>query len=469
MSAPLATLLVVDDQKNLRATTALLLRNQGYAVDEAENGADALTRFSTTSYDLVLSDLRMDPVDGLELLRRIQELPHPAQVILMTGYGTIDSAVEAMRIGAADYLTKPFKPDELVIRIARALERRRLLREVGVWAGEFRERFGLDNVIGRSGLMRDLMTRVARVARSDATVLVTGESGTGKELVAKALHAGSVRAERPFVAVNCAAVTETLLESELFGYAKGAFTGAVRARRGLFEEASGGTLFIDEVAETSGGFQAKLLRVLQDGEIRRVGESTSIHVDVRVVAATNRDLRGEIAEKRFREDLFYRLNVVPIHVPPLRDRKEDIPLLAQYFVERYNRRSGTQRRLTDAAVARLMCHDYPGNVRELENAVEQAAALADTDLLGELDFPLAPSPPVATIALAPAGPLALAVETAEKRAIEHALRRHSSDLMAVAQELRISSTTLWRKMRKLGLSVQGLRPPAGAEVSALQE
>jgi two-component system response regulator HydG len=317
--------------------------------------------------------------------------------------------------------------------------------------------------------MRDLMTKVARIARSDATVLVTGESGTGKELVAKALHAGSDRAERPFVAINCAAVTETLLESELFGYAKGAFTGAIRARRGLFEEASRGTLFIDEIAETSGNFQAKLLRALQEGEIRRVGESTSVHVDVRVVAATNRDLRVEIAEKRFREDLFYRLNVVPIHVPPLRDRKEVIPLLAQYFVERYNRRAGTQRKLTEAAIARLMTHDFPGNVRELENAVEQAAALADADALGERDFPLSPSPIAALVPQVPAGPLALAVETAERRAIEHALRRHSSDLMAVAQELRISSTTLWRKMRKLGLSVQGLRPPGDAGEAALQD
>jgi two-component system response regulator HydG len=470
VSHPLATLLVVDDQKNVRATTALLLRNQGYDVDEAENGADALARLGQRSYDLVLSDLRMEPVDGLELIRRCQELVSAPQVVVMTAYGTIDNAVEAMRRGAADYLTKPVQPEELLIRLGRALERRSLLREVGVWAGEFRERFGLDNVIGRSSVMRELMVKVARIAKSDATVLVTGESGTGKELVAKALHAGSERSERPFVAINCAAVTETLLESELFGYAKGAFTGATRPRRGLFEEASRGTLFIDEVAETSGNFQAKLLRALQEGEIRRVGESTSIHVDVRIVAATNRDLRVEMAEKRFREDLFYRLNVVPVHVPALRERREDVPLLAQYFVERYNRRAGTQRKLSDAAIARLLTHDFPGNVRELENAVEQAAALADADELGERDFPLAPLPAIAAVPLTPVGPLALAVESAERRAIEQALRRHSSDLMAVAQELRISSTTLWRKMRRLGLSVQGLAPPVetGGE-AALQE
>ncbi len=463
-------LLVVDDQKNVRATTALLLRNRGFVVDEAADGQEALERLAQRAYDLVLSDLKMDPIDGLELLKRIQAAASPPQVILMTGFGTIDSAVEAMRLGAADYLTKPLKSDELQIRIERALERRRLIREVGVWAGEFRERFGLDNVIGRSAVMRDLMTKVSRVARTDATVLVSGESGTGKELVAKALHTGSKRADRPFVAVNCAAVTETLLESELFGYAKGAFTGAIRTRRGLFEEASGGTLFIDEIGETSPGFQAKLLRALQEGEIRRVGESTSIHVDVRVIAATNRDLRAEIAQKRFREDLFYRLNVVPIQVPPLRDRKEDIPLLAQAFLERYNRKSGTKRALTDAAVARLLSHDYPGNVRELENAVEQAAALADGDALGEQDFPLSPGFSAATADAPPPGPLADAVELAERRAIESALRRHASDLMSVAHELRISSTTLWRKMRKLGLSPADGRPPLAApDESVLQD
>jgi two-component system, NtrC family, response regulator HydG len=378
-------------------------------------------------------------------------------VLLMTAYGTIESAVEAMRLGAVDYITKPFQPEELLIRVSRALEHRRLQREVGVWAGEFREHFGLEHVVGRSAPIRDLMTRVARVARTDTTVLVTGESGTGKELVAKAIHAGSARANRPFVAVNCAAITETLLESELFGHSRGAFTGAVKSRRGLFEEADGGTLFIDEIAETSQGFQVKLLRALQEGEIRRVGESGSVKVDVRVIAATNRDLRVEIAEKRFREDLFYRLNVVPLQVPPLRDRREDIPLLAQYFVDRYNKRSGWNRVLTESAVERLMTHDFPGNVRELENAVEQAAALAEHDALSALDFPLGPASFTTATTVVDVGPLALAVETAEKRAIEAALRRHASDLMGVAKELRISSTTLWRKMRKLGLSVQGLR------------
>jgi two-component system response regulator HydG len=444
-------ILVVDDQKNMRTTTALMLAHHGFQVEEAAGGEEAIERLAQETFDLVLSDLKMEPVDGVAVLKRALEVSPGIQVVLMTAYGTIDGAVEAMQLGAADYITKPFKQEELLLRLNRSLERRRLISEVGVWAGEFRDRFGLHNVIGRSPQIRDLLTRVSRVAGSDATVLITGESGTGKELVARAIHAGSPRATKPFVAVNCAAITETLLESELFGHAKGSFTGAVRARRGLFEEADGGTLFIDEVAETSIGFQAKLLRALQEGEIRRVGESSSVRVDARVIAATNRDLHLAIAEKRFREDLYYRLAVVPIVVPPLRDRKEDIPLLAQHCLDRYNQRAGTSRVLTEGAVARLLAHDFPGNVRELENAVEQAAALAGRDELSAEDFPLdqrsTPTP-----AGAEAGPLAAAVESAERRAIEAAIRRHRADLHAVARELEISPTTLWRKMKKLGVA-----------------
>ncbi len=463
----LPRILVVDDQKNMRTTTALMLAHQGFQVEEAPSGEQAIAMLAGDSFDLVLTDLKMEPIDGIAVLKKAIELAPGVQVILMTAYGTIDSAVEAMQLGAADYVAKPFKQEELLIRLNRALERRRLIREVGVWADEFRDRFGLQNIIGRSPQIRDLLTRVSRVASSDATVLITGESGTGKELVARAIHAASQRAARPFVAVNCAAITETLLESELFGHAKGAFTGAIRARRGLFEEADGSTLFIDEIAETSTGFQAKLLRALQEGEIRRVGENTSLSVNVRVIAATNRDLPAAIAEKRFREDLYYRLAVVPIVVPPLRDRKEDIPLLAQHSVDRYNQRSGTRRVLTEGAVARLMAHDFPGNVRELENAVEQAAALASHDQLAAVDFPLDQrSLPASGMKVDfDAGPLANVVESAERQAIEAAIRRHAADLSAVARELKISPTTLWRKMKKLGISPQLLGPAARPELS----
>ena len=445
--------LVVDDQKNMRATTALVLRQAGYEVAEAEDGSAAIQRLQGEAYDVVLTDLRMGTVDGIEVLRCALEASPSTQVIVMTAYGTIESAVEAIRRGANDYLSKPFKEDELLLRVAKALEKRRLLGEVSLLAGDFRERYGLGNIVGRSAVLRELLDRVVRVAPTDATVLVTGESGTGKELIGRALHSASRRNQKPFVPVNCAAITETLLESELFGHAKGAFTGAVRARRGLFEEADGGTLFIDEVGETAPGFQSKLLRALQDGEIRRVGESAPIRVDVRVVAATNQDLMKAIAEKRFREDLFYRLNVVPLRLPPLRERTEDIPLLAAHFLARYNQRSGARKTLAPEALSKLVAYAWPGNVRELENMIEQAAALSHGAEIGTADVHLdgaAPEPGGLT--------LAGAVEATERRAIDAALIRCGGDLGRVARELGVSSTTLWRKMKRLGLARGGEEP-----------
>src|SRR5512138_3025727 len=347
---PGGRVLVVDDQKNMRATTAIVLREAGHVVEEAEDGAAAIQRVQQEAFDVVLTDLRMPAVDGMEVLREAQRLAPETQVIVMTAYGTIESAVEAIRLGAYDFLAKPFKEDELLLRVAKALEKRRLVGEVSLLAGEFRRRYGYEHIVGRSSAIQELLDRVVRVAPTDATVLISGESGTGKELVARALHVASRRGERPFVPVNCAAITETLLESELFGHAKGSFTGATRARRGLFEEANGGTLFIDEVGETAPGFQAKLLRALQEGEIRRVGESAPVQVDVRVIAATNQDLRRAISERRFREDLFYRLAVVPMRIPPLRERRDDIPLLATHFVQRYVARTGSARALTPEAV-----------------------------------------------------------------------------------------------------------------------
>jgi two-component system response regulator HydG len=448
--------LVVDDQKNMRTTTAIVLRQAGHSVEEAEDGTAALQRIQREAFDVVLTDLRMPNVDGMEVLREAQRLAPDTQVIVMTAYGTIESAVHAIRAGAYDFLAKPFKEDELLLRVAKALEKRRLLGEVSLLAGEFRRRYGLEHIVGRSTVIRDLLDRIQRVAPTDATVLLTGESGTGKELVARALHVSSRRGDKPFVPVNCAAITETLLESELFGHAKGAFTGATRARRGLFEEASGGTLFIDEIGETAPGSQAKLLRALQEGEIRRVGESTPVQVDVRVIAATNQDLRRAVAEKRFREDLFYRLAVVPIRIPPLRERREDVPLLAAHFLHRFVKRTGSQKTLAPEAVARLVEHDWPGNVRELENMIEQAAALSPgteiraADVQIEARPALAPSPPAPRT-------LAGAVEEAERSTIEAALSRSPGDLAQVARELGVSSTTLWRKMKRHRLEA----PPVG--------
>jgi two-component system response regulator HydG len=448
--------LVVDDQRNMRVTTAIVLRQAGFEVAEADGGAEALEKLAAESYDVVLTDLRMGAVDGLEVLRGALEASPSTQVIVMTAFGSIESAVEAVRRGAYDYLAKPFQSDELRVRVQKALEKRRLLGEVSLLAGDFRSRYGLENVVGRSPALREVLDRAIRVAATDATVLLTGESGTGKELVARAIHAGSRRSAHPFVPVNCAAITETLLESELFGHARGAFTGAVRARRGLFEEASGGTLFIDEIGETSPGFQAKLLRALQEGEVRRVGESTAIQVDVRVIAATNQDLQRAIAAKRFREDLFYRLNVVPLRIPPLRERREDIPLLARHFLERLNRRGGDSRRWTVEALARMLEHDWPGNVRELENVVEQAAALSDGREIQASDVSFGHD---ARNASSGAGvTLADAVAAAERRAIEAALVRCGGDQARVARELGVSATTLWRKMKRLGVEAPAATP-----------
>ncbi|HVI73349.1 MAG TPA: sigma-54 dependent transcriptional regulator [Anaeromyxobacteraceae bacterium] len=441
--------LVVDDQRNMRTTTAILLRAAGYAVTEAEDGAAAVQRVGAEPFDVVLTDVRMGTVDGMEVLRATLEVAPTTQVIVMTAYGTIESAVEAIRRGAYDYIAKPFKEDELLLRVAKALEKRRLLGEVSLLRRDFRARYGLEHIVGRSAALRELLDRVVRVAPSDATILITGESGTGKELIARALHTASRRSDKPFVPVNCAAITETLLESELFGHARGAFTGATRARRGLFEEASGGTLFIDEIGETAPGSQAKLLRAIQEGEIRRVGESLPVKVDVRVIAATNQNLKAAVAEKRFREDLFYRLNVVPLRIPPLRERREDIPLLTQRFLEGFAARTGERKTLSPEATKKLLEYPWPGNVRELENMIEQAAALAPHTTLSEADIRFDPAPEIAGSS-APQT-LADAVEAAERRAIEAALARCQGDLGRVARELEVSSTTLWRKMKALGL------------------
>jgi two-component system response regulator HydG len=455
-ASPPATgnVLVVDDQKNMRATTAMLLRSAGHQVAEAADGSIALEQLARGTYDVVLTDLRMPNLDGMQLLKTVQQSSPQTQVIVMTAYGTIESAVEAIRHGACDFLTKPFQSDEVLLRVGKALEKRRLLGEVTLYAEEFRKRYGLEHIVGRSPAMREVLDRVMRVGPTEATVLITGESGTGKELVARALHVASRRSDRPFVPVNCAAITETLLESELFGHARGAFTGATRARRGLFEEAHGGTLFIDEIGETTPGFQAKLLRALQEGEIRRVGESAPVQVDVRIVAATNQDLRRAIVEKRFREDLFYRLAVVPLRIPPLRERREDVPLLAAHFLERFNQRTGGDKVLTPDGAARLLEHDWPGNVREIENVLEQAAALCPAREIRARDIHIEAARPAQAGA---AATLAQAVEDAERRAIEAALHRLEHDLPRVARELGISNTTLWRKMKRLGIEAQGPR------------
>jgi len=433
----------------MRTTLALMLRSAGYEVDEAADGMEGRERVQSGAYDIVITDLRMGDHDGIDVLRGVKEMQPMTEVIVMTAYGTIESAVEAMRLGAFDYIQKPFTEQELTVKVQKALESRRLHGQMQLFAQEFKERYHLENVVGRSQAIRDVLTRVVKIAPTDATALITGESGTGKELVARAIHANSKRAHRPFVTVNCAAITETLLESELFGYARGAFTGAVSARKGLFEEADGGTFFFDEIAETTVAFQAKLLRAIQEGEIRRVGENRPISVDLRVVAATNVDLVEAVTERRFRQDLYYRLNVARFVLPPLRERPEDIPLLVEFFIGKYTRKMSRRARLGDGVMERLLEYGYPGNVRELENMVEQAVALCTSGVIGVDDI-LPEDPRKERGGLGRS--LADIVDEAERQAIHAALRGNDGSRDRAAQQLDISPTTLWRKMTRLGIS-----------------
>ena len=387
----MAKILIVDDQRNMRTTLSMMLRGAGYEVDEAADGEQGAERGATGAYDVVLTDLRMGTKDGIDVLRSTKDAHPLTEVIVMTAYGTIESAVEAMRLGAFDYIQKPFTEQELLVKVAKALDNRRLAGEVTFLASEFKDRYKFENIIGRSRAVREVLGRIVRIAPTDAIVLITGESGTGKELVAKAIHANSKRAERPFVPVNCAAITETLLESELFGHAKGSFTGAVSARKGLFEEADGGTFFFDEIAETPITFQAKLLRAIQENEIRRVGENKAIRVNVRVIAATNQDLLDAVAEQRFRQDLYYRLNVARFQLPPLRERREDIPDLVGYFLEKFARKMGVRPKLHDNVIDSLMHFDFPGQ-HPGARAHDRAGRRADPDGRHHGRRPAAPAP-----------------------------------------------------------------------------
>jgi two-component system response regulator HydG len=443
----MAKILVVDDQRNMRTTLAMMLRGSGYDVDEAGDGTKGAELGATGAYDVVLTDLRMGSVDGIEVLRIIKQKMPMTEVVVMTAYGTIESAVEAMRLGAFDYIQKPFTEQELLMKVQRAVDNRRLTGQVQLFANEFKERYHFENIIGRSQAMRDVLGRIVKIAPSDATALITGESGTGKELVAKAIHANSRRNTKPFVTVNCAAITETLLESELFGHARGSFTGAVGARKGLMEEADGGTFFFDEIAETPLSFQAKLLRAIQENEIRRVGENKPVKVDVRIIAATNQDLIRSIEDKTFRQDLYYRLNVARFELPPLRERREDIPLLAEFFLQKYNRKNGIKARLGEGVLEAITQHDFPGNVRELENLIEQGVALSGGGIVGLDDVEMRINRPQSTTGRT----LAEVVDSAEKQAIEDALRECDGSRERAAELLAISPTTLWRKMTRLGI------------------
>jgi two-component system response regulator AtoC len=379
--------LVVDDEENLRLVLKTLLRRHGYEVETATTGEEALGLVDSFGPDVVLTDVRMPKMGGLDLLASLKAKGNDATVIVMSAYGNMDLAIEAMKAGAYDYVQKPFKHDEIVLALRKAEEREALRRENRVLRDEIRKEHRFEDILAKSASMQEIFRTIVKIAEYKTTVLITGESGVGKELVARAVHRRSKRSGS-FVALNCGAIPENLLESELFGHKKGAFTDAVADRRGLFEEAHGGTLFLDEIGELPLGLQVKLLRVLEDEKIRRLGETRDVQVDVRIVTATHRDLLAETKAGRFREDLFYRLNVLHVHCPPLRERREDIPLLIEHFLARNNARLGTSVRGLDTEARRLLYeYAWPGNVRELENTIERAMVLSEGDTITAADLP----------------------------------------------------------------------------------
>ena len=377
-----ARVLVVDDEASMRELLGIMLRKSGYAVTPADGGEAALELLRTASFDLVITDLRMRKIDGMAVLRAAKEHSPQTVVLVVTAFASTETAVEAMKLGAYDYITKPFKHDEILLTIANALERKRLQDENLALRRQLRQERPFEAFIGKSRKMLDVFDTIRKIADGASTVMITGESGTGKELVARAIHQESARRKSPFVSVNCGAVPEGLMESELFGHMKGAFTGAVASTIGLFSAADGGTLFLDEITEIPHSVQVKLLRALQEREIRRVGDTRDLKVDVRLIAASNRDVSHAVADGTLREDLFYRLNVIPIHLPPLRDRVEDVPLLVSHFIDKISKEVGKSiKGMSPDAMAILERYHWPGNIRELENIVERAIVLGSGDVI----------------------------------------------------------------------------------------
>ena len=445
------TLLVVDDDLAMRQMLASLFRKEGFRVEEAASADEALERVRDADFQVVLSDIRMPGRSGIEMVGELRRLRPETPVVLMTAFGSIDSAVEAMRAGAFDYITKPFEPDAVLLTVDRALERRALEEENRRLRRAVDRTSALGDLIGESEAMREIFALIKKIAHGRSSVLITGESGTGKEVVARTVHYHGSRADRPFIPINCTAIPEGLLESELFGHVRGAFTGAVTSKRGLFEKAGGGTLFLDEIGDMGLGLQSKLLRVLQDKEIRPVGGTQSVAVDVRIITATNRDLERGIAEGRFREDLFYRLNVIPIHIPPLRDRPEDIPALVDAFVRRHS--EGERRWITPAAMERLCSYPWKGNARELENVVERALALADQDEIGPGELPLgdlreAGEGASADEVLRSAARRRLPLREVEDLYIDEILRLTGGNKVHAARILGIDRKTLYRRAER---------------------
>jgi two-component system response regulator AtoC len=452
------TCLVVDDEASIRALCRRIVESVGFKCAEAESAEDALAYLETETPNMVLADLKLPHMSGVELLREIKvQLPR-SEVAIMTGHGTIDSAVQAMKLGAYDYVTKPFRVDELKLVLQRMEEKVRLVHENEYLRDRVRNDQELNEITGSSAKIQDVLRMVSRLKDTRTPVLITGESGTGKELVARAIHFRGSLAKRPFVAVDCGALVPTLVESELFGHEKGAFTGALKAKIGLFQSANGGSIFLDEIGELSLEMQAKLLRVLQEKEVRPVGSNEKAKIDVRIIAASNRDLEQAYHEGRFRKDLFYRLNVVAIRLPSLRERRSDIPALVHALVQRYAPNQKVQ--VTTAAMNSLITYDWPGNVRELENCIERALALGNHNVIDVADLPPALRAQAgitsASIALSGAAPTSTDLEDIERSTIERVFEQVNGDKVAAGKLLGISRATLYRKLKRYGIG--GLKP-----------
>ncbi len=445
-------ILVVEDEKNMREVLKILLEGEGYDVSCAMDGSEGLAWLDREIFDLVITDIKMPGVDGFEMLKRAQELSPETLVIMITAFGTTESAIEAMKLGAYDYIHKPFKIDEIRLVVKKALEKRRLRGEVSILRERIKTTYELGNIFYKSPKMQELLRILPRIAQSNSNVLIAGESGTGKEYVATAIHNLSHRKERNLVTINCATFPEGLLESELFGHMKGAFTGAVYNKQGLFEIADGGTIFLDEIGEMPVNLQSKLLRVIENGTFRRVGGTADLRVDVRIVAATNKNLLDEIAAGRFREDLYYRLNVIPIYIPPLRERKEDIPLLVEHFMDKL---SPVKRRLSPDALNLLMSYPWKGNVRELENVVERVLLMTDKEEITASDIPLQTEvahgikglPEMTRDGIDLDG----LVETVERRYLLDALRLANGVKTEAARLLNLSFRSFRHRLQKYGI------------------
>lgn len=450
-------ILIVDDEAIQRDIVRDILEDQGCDVAAVGNGAEALDYLKTTPVDVMLSDLRMPGMDGVELLQHAKAFDPEIVVVMITAYGSFESAVDAVKKGAYDYLAKPLDKGQLTLVVERALSRRRLADENRALRSQLQERYEFHNIIGHSPQMQEVFKMIEKIAPSQSTVMIYGESGTGKELVARALHSHSKRRDQRFLAVNCAAIPDSLLESEMFGYERGAFTGAIAQKKGLFEEADNGTLFLDEIGDLDVMLQAKLLRVLQEGEFQRVGGTKTLKANVRVLAATNKNLEEEVKEGRFRQDLYYRLNVVPIFLPPLRAKKEDIPSLAAHFLEKYNARHGKQvKRITSNAMKRFLDYRWEGNVRELESVIERSVILADGDVIDveslpeKLQTPAQPHTPINPMEFAIPNE-GISLEQLERDLIESALKKTNWSIKKASELLGLSYKTLQYRIQKYRL------------------